>query len=313
MRRTVPRSLRALGAVLCAALGVTACASAPVARRAAQIADADKQAKAALAAENAIDAGKIPARTFAVLPFAVASSDSLLTPLSFGIADLLVDDLSKTPELRLVERMRTNAILRELDLVDQGLVDPKQGPRVGRLVGARRLLIGDASRGAGNTLRLTARVVDVIGGTVQELITAEAPFDRFFEAEKEVALRLIERLGITLTPAQRQRIEQRQTSQLAAVVAFGRGVQAEAKGDAAGATAAFADAARLDAAYAASRSNVTVSAPASAQKVSSLARVLDLSTQAINAPIATRVPEAADAPLASGSVLSLIFIIRVTP
>jgi TolB-like protein len=303
-------------ALLCSS---AACATNPGTRRATAIADADRAAKAALESENKLDAGKIPARTLAVLPFTVPPGDTLLKPLGFGLADLLMGDLSKSPELRLVERLQTNAMLRELNLVDEGLADPRQAPRVGRLVGARRLLIGDAARGAGVTVRLSARVVDVIAGTVQDLVSAEAPIDRIIDAEKALALLVFERLGITLTPAQRQRVEQRQTVQLAALVAYGRGVQAEAKGDAAGATAAFEDAARLDAAFMATRTPVAAApAASSSQRASSLARVLDVTTQAVNAPIvnapvANKPPEAVDAPLASGSVLSLLLTIRVTP
>ncbi len=304
---------RAYIAACCAGLLAAACASTPTNRRATTIASADKAAKAAIEKENTIDAAKIPARTFAVMPFAVASGDTLLAPLSFGLADVLVNDLSRSPELKLVERLQTNAILRELSLVDEGITDPKQAPRVGRLIGARRLLIGDASRGAGGTVRLSARVVDVIGGTVQELVSAEAPLDRILDAEKQLALLLFERLGITLTPAQRQRVEQRQTTQLAALVAYGRGVQAEAKGDAIGATAAFEEASRLDAAFSAARSQLSGGPAAASQRASNVSRVLDLSVQAVNAPVAARLPEAVDAPLASGSVLSIIFTVRVTP
>ena len=309
------RNFRARGtatAALCVAVMSAACASTPVNRRAITIASADKAAKSAIEKENTIDAAKIPARTLAVMPFAVAAGDTLLAPLSYGIADVLVNDLSRSPELKLVERMQTNAMLRELNLVDEGITDPKQAPRIGRLIGARRLLIGDASRGAGGTVRLSARVVDVLGGTVQELVSAEAPLDRILDAEKQLALLLFERLGITLTPAQRQKVEQRQTTQLAALVAYGRGVQAEAKGDAAGATAAFEDASRLDATFTAARTQAS-GAPASSQRASNVTRVLDLSVAAVNAPVAVRVPEAVDAPLASGSVLSLIFTIRVNP
>lgn len=315
--RSDVRSFRrsALVTVWVAAAFSVACASNPAARRATVIADADKAAKAALENENKLDAGKIPARTFAVLPFSVSSSDTLLKPLGFGLADLLVSDLSKSPELRLVERIQTNAMMRELNLVDEGVADPRQAPRVGRLIGARRILIGDAARGDGGTIRLSARVVDVIGGTVLELVSAEAPLDRVIDAEKALALLIFERLGITLTPAQRNRIDQKQTVQLAALVAYGRGVQAEAKGDAAGATAAFEDASRLDAAFSAGaqRGQVASGPGAASSRSASVSRVLDQSAQAINAPVLTRIPEAVDAPLATGSLLRLVFTIRVTP
>ena len=303
--------------VLAAVWLFAACASNPATRRATLIADADRAAKAPLENESTLDVGKIPALTFAVLPFAVAATDTLLQPLSFGLADLLIGDLAKSPELRLVERLQTNAMLRELSLVDAGVTDPAQAPRVGKLVGARRILIGDVARGNGGTVRLAARVVDVVGASVQDIVSAEAPIDRVIDAEKELALLILERLGIRLTPAQRARVEQRQTTQLAALVAYGRGVQAEAKGDAAGASAAFEEASRLDAAFAAARTHGAPAPAAAAQRAASIARVVEVTTQAINAPVITnmaaKVPEAVDAPLVSGSVLSLIFTIRVTP
>ena len=312
-----PRSLRRL-----TPLGVllfAACATNPVLRRATVIADADRAAKAALANEAKIDPAKIPPRTFAVVPFTVAARDTILRPLGFGLADLLISDLAKSPALRLVERTQTDAMLRELSLADEGLVDPKQAPRVGRLVGARRILVGDARMAAKGGVQLDARVVDVISGTVEELVTAETPLDRVIDAEKELALRIFERLGITLTPAQRLSVEQRQSTQLAALVAYGRGMEAEAKGDAAGAIAAFEEASRLDAAFSAARSQASA-APASSSSsssskssVSSAMRVADLAAQAVNAPVAVKLPEAVDAPLASGSMIPIIFIIRVLP
>ncbi len=306
--------IRPLG-VLCLFL-CTACASNPVVRRASLIADADRAARIALANENNLDVGKIPARTFAVTPFTVAARDTILRPLGFGLADLLAGDLARSPDLRLVERTQTEAMLRELKLVDDGITDPRQAPRVGRLIGARRLLIGDAAMMPGGAVRLSARVVDVIAGTVQDLVSAQAPLDRVIDAEKALALLLFERLGITLTPAQRLSIEQRQSTQLAALVAYGRGVQAEARGDAAGALAAFEEASRLDAAFSAARVQASAAPSGSSAKSSSaasVARVVDLAAQGVNAPVAVKLPEAVDAPLASNSRIPIIFIIRVLP
>ena len=312
LARATLRPQLLLGLVLMAA-----CASNPVMRRATVISDADKSAKAAVANESKLDPGKIPARTFAVTPFTVAARDTILRPLGFGMADLLANDLAKSPELRLVERTQTEAILRELNLVDDGITDPREAPRVGRLIGARRILIGNAAMMPGGGVRLSARVVDAIAGTVQDLVSADAPLDRIIDAEKALALLLFERLGITLTPSQRLSIEQRQSNQLAALVAYGRGVQAEAKGDATGAIAAFEEASRLDAAFSAARTQASVAPSGSSSKSSSsasnLARVVDLAAQGVNAPVAVKLPEAVDAPLAANSHLPIIFIIRILP
>jgi hypothetical protein len=105
----------------------TACASNPAARRTTLIADADRTAKEAVAAENRLDVAKIPARSLAVLPFTVSEHDTLLTPLGFGLAELLSTDLAVVQQLRVVDRLWIGAVLRELNLVDEGVIDPRGG------------------------------------------------------------------------------------------------------------------------------------------------------------------------------------------
>ncbi len=320
------------------ALVTSACASAPIARRATAITVADQEAHRAIEMENQIDASKIPPRTFAVLPFTVIARDTLLQPLGLAMSSLVVSDLAHASELQLVERMRLDAILAELDLVDAGLVDPRTAPRVGRLVGARRLLIGNISASPDSTITLSARLVDVIAGTVETLLTASAPLARVLDAEKALVMRIFEELGINLTAAERAEVEQRQTSNVGAMVAFGRGVDAEAHGDAREAVRRFEDAARLDAAFAMARTALaetparTVVAtptrvaaaatpaannsPDNAKKATSslrrsgLDRVSDLAATAINTPVSTKLPEAADVPVQS-QVVTLLITIKV--
>ena len=150
--------MRPLTIAIASCLAVaTACASNPAARRAVLIADADRAAKEAVDAENRLDVARIPARSVAVLPFTVSEHDTLLTPLGYGLADLLSTDLAVSTRLVVVERLRIGAILRELKLVDEGVTDPHGAPRVGRLVGARRLLIGNISQSPTGAVRLQAR------------------------------------------------------------------------------------------------------------------------------------------------------------
>jgi len=305
--------MRPLTIVAASCLAVaTACASSPAARRAVLIADADRAAREAVDAENKLDVAKIPARSLAVLPFTVAERDSLLTPLGYGLADLLSTDLAVSTRLVVVERLRIGAILRELRLVDDGVTDPHGAPRVGRLVGARRLLIGSIIQSPAGAVRLQARVIDAVAGTVEdELTSADVPVSRIIDAEKSLALRLFERLGVTLTPAQRLAVEQRQTTQLAALVAFGRGAEADARGDATGATAGFAEAARLDASFSAARTHVA--SPSTIARVNGVRRVLALTTQALNQPAGAQVSEAGDAALSASLSVPIIITVRILP
>lgn len=296
----------------CCLAVAAACASNPAARRAVLIAEADRTAKEAIAAESRLDVAKIPARSLAVLPFTVNERDTLLTPLGFGLAEFLSTDLAVSNRLVVVDRLRLDAILRELKLVDDGVTDPRGAPRVGRLIGARRLLMGSITTGRGDLVQLHARIIDVAAGTVEDEVTGEASLSRIIDAEKSLAFQLFERLGVTLSPAQRVAIEQRQTTQLAALVAFGRGSEADARGDVVGAMSAFAEATRLDASFTVARARVATPST-SADRGSGVRRVLSLTTQALNQPAAGQASEAADAALSASLSVPVVITIRVNP
>ena len=188
-------------------------------------------------------------------PFAVAFRDTTLAPLGFALADMLATDLSRSARVRLVERTRLGEVLRELDLAASGRVDSATAPRVGRLLQARRLLVGSVGTvGDRNaTLRLGVRVADVPTGVLAQTIDAQAPLDDLFAAEKALALRLFDVLGITLAPSERAAVEERPTANLLALLAYGRGVQRQLEGDFRGARDEFRRAERLDPNFRAAR------------------------------------------------------------
>jgi hypothetical protein len=276
------------------------------------LADADKQAKAVVEMETQLDPASIPARAISVLPFEADPADSVLYRLSFALADILAADLSASPRLQLVERRFMSAIVREINMGQQGAVDARTAPRVGRLIGAWRTVIGTLNR-AGDTssLAISSRIVEVVNGRVLDAVNATSPLARILDAEKALAFRLFEEMNITLTPAQRARVEQRQTTNLSALVAYGRGLEAEAKGDVAAATEAFREAARIDPGFEAARAHASAGAATAAPRI---ARVLDNATQVINSVATTRVADVVDTPAqvaVSGAAFTLLLTIRV--
>jgi len=165
-----------------------------------------------------------------VLPFASASVDTALQPLAFAIADLLVADLAVVSRVTLVERARLGEVLREGALARSAAFDPTTAPRAGRLLGANRLVFGTLA-GRGGQLVFEARLANVPLGTVDTAVRAQANLNDILAAQNELAFRLFARLGITLTPAERSEIEQRPTRNLAALLAYGRGVEQELNGN----------------------------------------------------------------------------------
>jgi len=240
--RMHPRTARAWYAPALPALAVlVAACSGPRANPAPTPAAADAQALAG-------EAGRLSARgTVGVPPFAAPSNDTTLTPLAFALADLVSTDLSRSKSVRVVERARFGEVLRELDLAASGRVDSATAPRVGKLVSAEKLVFGSVqAMPGGNTLRLGARIGDVERATVTQAVDASAPLNEILAAEKALVLRLFESLGVVLTPAERAEVEQQPTKSVAALLAYGKGVQRFYDGDFRGAAAAFRDAQRLD-------------------------------------------------------------------
>lgn len=161
---------------------------------------------------------------------AITASDTTLSALGYGLSELLATDLARSSRLTVVERLQLDAVLRELKLTSSGAVDTATAPRVGRLIGARRLIVGGVRQLPGGDVQISAQVADVVTHRVTNAVSARAPLSRIFEAETQLAFQIFNALGVTLTPAERAAIEQAPTRNVAALLAYSRGVRDEAYG-----------------------------------------------------------------------------------
>ncbi|MGZ8470417.1 MAG: CsgG/HfaB family protein [Gemmatirosa sp.] len=222
-------SRTALAAV---ALALAACrtAGAPGPARSSTIARAEAEARAAIADEQAIRPASLPAHSVGVAPLRLAARDTALAPLAYGLADLLLADLAVSRQLVVVDRVRLDVLVREIRLAGRGLVDSATAPRVGRLVGARRLVLGTLAVMPDGRLRIDGRLADVATGQVQSVVSGSTPLADVIAAEKEVAFRILAQLGVTLTPAERAAIALRPTRDVGALLAYGRAVRFEVEG-----------------------------------------------------------------------------------
>jgi curli biogenesis system outer membrane secretion channel CsgG len=210
------------------------------------VAEADSAAREAVANERALDAATLEPRAVGVTPFNVRAADTSLVALGYGLADLLITDLSRSGELQLVDRLRLDAILREIKLVESGRVDSSSAPRVGKLIRARRLVLGTLTQEPRGTLRIDARVGDVATGEIRAAVRGSARLEDILEAEKTVAFELFDQLGVSLTPAERAAVEQRPTRNIGALLAYSRGVRFQVEGQYAAAAAEFRSAVQQD-------------------------------------------------------------------
>ncbi|TVR67683.1 MAG: hypothetical protein EA422_00235 [Gemmatimonadales bacterium] len=182
----------------------------------------------------------------AVFPFNVAGSEAAFEPLGRALAEFMVTDLSVTGRLTVLERTRVQFLLDELALAESDRVDPTTAARSGRLLGAENTVVGTVEASQ-ETVAMEAAVVDVVGAALRGDPRAERDaLQELFAAQKRLALELHDALGIDLTPAERDRILEMRTRSLEALLAYGRGLAEEDRGNFAAAAGHFRQAVSLD-------------------------------------------------------------------
>lgn len=181
-------------------------------------------------------------RTVAVLPLTGGVG---MEGLGFALSEILARDLALVPRLRVVERARLDAVLREQGLGATGRVAPQSVPRAGQLVGAERLLTGVVSQ-AGTGASIDVSMLNVQSGITELVFSERLAMNGVIDAQERLAERAFQRLGVVLTPAERERLAKRPTRRVDALIAFGNGRRAEAMGNGTQARQYYAQAARLD-------------------------------------------------------------------
>lgn len=203
-------------------------------------------ARQAIARESLLTSTPADPNTVAVMPFRYVGRDSSLRPLERGLAALVVTDLSRVRRLRLVERERLQVLLDELKIGASGQADTATSARSGRLVGAGQMVQGQFQEVPTQQLRIDATVVRSSDAQVAASGSGSDRLQALFDVEKVVVFQLLDRMGITLTPAERQQISERPTRDLQAFLLYSRGLAAQDRGDFGAATQAFQAAARQD-------------------------------------------------------------------
>jgi TolB-like protein len=140
-----------------------------------------------------------PSPLVAVLAFKNLSPSTRLTAMEGGFADILQDNLSAVKDVRLVEREKLRTVLSEQKLSLSGLADAATAIRVGRLLGAQRLIYGSFVE-LGEDLRLDVRLADSRTGAVLAAETATGKSSDFATLLEGLAVRLAADLAVEPDP-----------------------------------------------------------------------------------------------------------------
>lgn len=223
-------------------------------------------AKSAVAQEQQLAMQQGSPMTVAVMPLRFVGADSSLKPLERGMAELITTDLSRSSQLVVVERARLQALLDEIALQQSGQTDSTTNVRAGRIMQAGRIVSGQILQDE-QRLRIDAAIINTQSSQVSGGAADENTLEQLFELEKAIVLQLFDSLGVRLTTAERNAIEQRPTRSLQAFLAYSRGLTLEDRGLYDEASRSFQEAVRIDPSFglASQKSAETQAAAAGAQ------------------------------------------------
>ena len=150
--------------------------------------------------------------------------------LERGIAGMMISELSQNPAARVVERQEIQRLVDEQNLGAQGRVDPQTAAKVGKLVGARYVVLGTFVDFYGD-FRVDVRLVNAETSEIVKTESERMQRDHMFDIIRNIAARLMK--DANLPALQRQASDQRMSRQIPteALTYYSRGLLYEDRGD----------------------------------------------------------------------------------
>ncbi|MDY6905402.1 MAG: tetratricopeptide repeat protein [Thermodesulfobacteriota bacterium] len=192
-----------------------------------KIAQSKKLAKEALAAEKSLAAAKPDSNTYAICYYADMTQDKNLQAFSKALAAMTISNLSKVNAIRIVERLRLQALMDEMALGQSGVVDPKTAPRTGKLLGAENIVTGTLSQ----DIQAVTALASASRGRVIGNAAVTVKKDNFFQLPGAIAADVVKMNNIPLNPAEANAIGAIHTKNMDAVLYYGKALDALDKED----------------------------------------------------------------------------------
>lgn len=202
--------------------------------------------RALLAQESEVSADSIVANAVAVFPLLYQGKNEEMAALSKGLAEMIITDLSQVQQLEVVDRVRVQALFDEMALGQTGLVDEATAARVGSLIRAGEVVRGIYEVRDKEQLNIDMAFWDVMKQSFPAGTTHADALKNLFQLEKSIVFSVIEEIGVELTAAEKEKIQQTPTKNWRAFMAYCQGLAREDAKDFAAAAKFYLKASRLD-------------------------------------------------------------------
>ncbi len=192
--------------------------------------DTRSWAKKALEEEKSLQA--IAGRnTLAVLYFQNKTGQKELNPVQKGLTLMLITDLTAVKYIQVVERIKLQALTEEMGLGVSGLVEPNTAPRIGKLLGAQWLVGGDIMGDQQTQIQVQSNLLDVPTTKIVGQPISEGKLPDLFRIEKDILFDIIKLLKIEVKPEEEAKLRKPCSTNINALLALFKGVDASDRGD----------------------------------------------------------------------------------
>jgi len=199
-----------------------------------------------LAQEANLNIADIPPKSVAVFPFSYQGQDQTYAALGTGIGEMMITDLGQVNGLKVIERIRLQAMMNEMSLSQSGLVDESTAPRFGKLLGAAKIVHGNYDVVKKNNVQFEVGFWDVTKNYFPPLTSQRDVMSNLFKLEKDLVFSLISDLGFELSAQEKIKIQQIPTKNLQAFLSYCTGLEMENSGQFNEAATAFQKAIQID-------------------------------------------------------------------
>lgn len=188
-------------------------------------------------------------KAIAVLPLKYMGPDEEYAPMGKGVAEMIITDLSQVKRLDVVERVRVQALYDEMQLSQTGLMDVTSTPKMGKLLGAGKVVQGNFAVLNKRDIHLDVTYTDIVSNTIPSPVTMKDRLKQLFKLEKDLVFQMIDQMGIELSAQERQQIQHIPTKNIQAFMAYSMGLEMEDQGNFTQAGEYFKQAAQMDPGY----------------------------------------------------------------
>lgn len=176
-----------------------------------------------------------------------AKANEDYAPLSKGMADMLIQELSVNTGIRVTERDQLQRVLEEQKLSTDGKTDPTTAVKVGKLLGAHHMIAGTFITDLkGTTMRLTVKVFNTETSEIEFTTTGSDKPDNLFALINKVAGQINKGLKLPDIPKQVSEMQEKKAEKIPyqAIMLYSRALNLKDSGKKSEAIELFSQAAK---------------------------------------------------------------------